>query len=256
VQVEAGFSSGDEPMRFAGVIFLALLLLPAVAIAGPFDDAQVAYDRGDYQTAAKVWQQLANQGDAAAQVVIGRMYWTGRGVNRDYSEAAKWWLKAAKQDNTDAESLIGGLYWDGQGVNLSYVEAEKWYQKAADKGDQMAEFRISEMYEIGHGKKQDRRSAEEWLRKAADQGDAAAQAQLGTWYLEGHGVPKDIVQSYMWLSLAEAAGSERAPLYVDFLTKKMTPEQIAEAKRLASEWKPTPPQPPVPAEATNRPGAK
>jgi uncharacterized protein len=41
----------------------------------------------------------------------------------------------------------------------------------------------------------------------------------------------------MWLSLAAAGGNFTAER--DFIAAKMTPAQIAEAQKLAREWKPT-----------------
>jgi len=65
----------------------------------------------------------------------------------------------------------------------------------------------------------------------------------------------------MWFSLAVKTGED--PDFIvgqdalDSLTHEMTPEQIAEAKRLAAKWKPSPAQPPAPAEARgSKPGTK
>ena len=55
-------------------------------------------------------------------------------------------------------------------------------------------------------------------------------------YYLGLGVPKDLVTAQMWFYLA-------APSYIparknrDILEKQMTPDQIAEAQKLAREWK-------------------
>jgi len=77
-----------------------------------------------------------------------------------------------------------------------------------------------------------------WYRKAADQGNALAQTNLGGMYLNGWGVPQDNVQAHMWYSLAAAQGENHARKNHDLLAEKMTPAQIAEAQRLAREWKP------------------
>jgi hypothetical protein len=45
----------------------------------------------------------------------------------------------------------------------------------------------------------------------------------------------------MWLNLGAAGGNEEAANYRDALTAKMAPTQIAEAQKLAREWKPTKP---------------
>ncbi len=77
----------------------------------------------------------------------------------------------------------------------------------------------------------------EW-RSLAEQGDAAAQYNLGVMYREGQGVPQDDVQAYLWMNVAAAQGHELARINRDRLTKQMTPVQLAEAQRLAREWKP------------------
>ncbi len=64
-------------------------------------------------------------------------------------------------------------------------------------------------------------------------------------YYNGHGVPQGYVQAHMWFNLAAArydtifqskphdlAASNR-----NRVAAKMTPEQIAEAQKLAREWK-------------------
>ena len=63
-------------------------------------------------------------------------------------------------------------------------------------------------------------------------------------YGEGLGVPQDNLAAQMWLSLATARISEDARDAVitarDAIAEEMTPEQIAEAERLARDWRPTP----------------
>ncbi len=76
----------------------------------------------------------------------------------------------------------------------------------------------------------------EW-RTLAEQGDAAAQYNLGVMYREGRGVPQDYVQAHMWVTLAAAQGDKDARKGRGIVAEKMTPAQIAEAQRLAREWK-------------------
>ena len=56
-------------------------------------------------------------------------------------------------------------------------------------------------------------------------------------YGKGHGVTQDYVQAYMWYILA-AQGEKDTGELRDGLAKQMTPAQIAEAQKLAREWKP------------------
>jgi len=57
-------------------------------------------------------------------------------------------------------------------------------------------------------------------------------------YVDGYGVPQDYIQAHMWFNLAGANGVAFAVQQRDMVARKMTPGQIAEAQRLAREWKP------------------
>ena len=78
------------------------------------------------------------------------------------------------------------------------------------------------------------------VSKAAEQGESFAQTSLGFMYEDGtEGVPQDYTLAHMWLNLAAAQGRPAAKIELDKLTSKMTAQQIAEAQRMAREWKPT-----------------
>jgi TPR repeat protein len=80
-----------------------------------------------------------------------------------------------------------------------------------------------------------------WFRKAAEQNYSPAQSALGGMYKNGTGVTKDYVEACKWLNLSAAQGLEAARANRVALEKKMTPEQIAEARKLATEFKPKKP---------------
>jgi hypothetical protein len=67
---------------------------------------------------------------------------------------------------------------------------------------------------------------------AAEQGSAKAQYNLGAAYYLGTGVSVDYAQAYAWFSLV----GPRAEMARATVLKTMTPEQIAEGKRLAEEY--------------------
>ena len=52
---------------------------------------------------------LAEQGDAAAQCLLGVVYAQGLGVPQDYKEAAKWYRLAAEQGHAAAQRNRGLL---------------------------------------------------------------------------------------------------------------------------------------------------
>ena len=173
------------------------------------NDAAAAYKRGDYATAYRLLKLLAEQGNAQARYALGSMYYKGEGVPQDFAEAMKWLRQAADQGNAPAQGALGSMYYRGEGVPQDYAEAMKWY------------------------------------REAAEQGNAFAQNFLGYMYQEGIGVSQDYVMAYMWFNLAtlrftasQKGGREKAignRVHVAFY---MSHAQIAEAQKLAREWKP------------------
>ncbi len=110
--------------------------------------------------------------------------------------------------------------------------------QAAEQGDARAQHDLGNMYEAGRGVAQDFAEAKRWYGMAADQGDSSAQTNLGLMYVKGEGVPEDYVLAHMWWSLAASQGNETATNSLDIVADNMTPDQIAEAEKLAREWKP------------------
>jgi TPR repeat protein len=115
----------------------------------------------------------------------------------------------------------------------------------ADQGDAHAQYRLGLMYQLGEGVPEDRGEAIRWYRKAADQGDTTAQYDLGFMYSKGEGVQQNYVMALMWSDIAasripvsDTEEHKAAVALRDNIASKMTPEQIAEAQRMAKEWKP------------------
>ena len=59
-------------------------------------------------------------------------------------------------------------------------------------------------------------------------------------YYLGQGVPKSTVLSEMWFILSAVQGPDYARQVRDTTEQEMIPAQIAEAQKLAREWKPKP----------------
>ena len=147
-------------------------------------------------------------------------------------------VRLADQGNAVAQYNLGVMYDNGRGVPQDNAQAVIWYRKAADKGYAAAQFNLGLMYDDGRGVPQDYAQAVAWYRKAAEQGDAAAQFDLGVMYDNGHGVPQDYVEAHMWFNLAASrqkmAHFAMAAQNRDAVAAKMTPDQIAEAQRMAT----------------------
>lgn len=75
-------------------------------------------------------------------------------------------------------------------------------------------------------------------RAAADAGDRRAMLALGRLYVQGLGVLQDYVEAHKWLNLAASRGEVAAVEERDAVAEKMTPEERAEAQKLARAWRP------------------
>jgi TPR repeat protein len=127
--------------------------------------------------------------------------------------------------------------------NYSPAESAKYVRclrEKAEQGDMFSQHELGLLYSVGDLTPQDYEEAAKWFRRAADQGHATSQFHLGAMYKSGEGVPKNIVLSQMWEILSAAQGNVYARLARDIAGQEMTPAQIAEAQKLAREWKPKP----------------
>lgn len=143
-------------------------------------------------------------GDAGAQLELGEMYFEGRGVARDYAEAFRLFLMAATLGNAEAQYNLGLMHARGIHVKGDYHEAVRW------------------------------------LRVAAEKGNPKAQYNLGLMYYRARGAPLDYVSAYQWVSVAasNSVGDESTAYtaFRDLIARKLTPQQLAQAKDRAQEW--------------------
>ena len=141
---------------------------------------------------------------ALAASVAAQDYETGLEAAQrgDYAAALREFPTLAAQDDADAQFNLGLKYAKGLGVARDYAEALRRF------------------------------------RMAAEQGHAKAQYNLGLMYWQGQGVPRNFVQAHMWWTLSASQRTALAAQFRDNVAGKMTPEQIAEAQRLAREWTP------------------
>ena len=121
------------------------------------------------------------------------------------------------------------------GVKQDGAKAVLWYYKAAEQGEADAQCSLAMCLETGNGVVRDKSESLKWYRKAAEQGYGTAQFNLGTYFFKGDGVPKDYVQAHVWWNLAAAQDYDNAREKLAILEKDMTPDQKAEAMKVASQ---------------------
>ena len=138
-----------------------------------------------------------------------------------------------------AGSVCAGPFEDAAAAYRKgdYAAALGIIRPLAEEGNVAAQFNLGVMFQLSHGVPQDNEAAVSWYRKAAEQGLAQAQYNLGVMYANGEGVAQDYAAAHMWFNLAAASRNKNAVKARDIVAARLTPAQIAEAQKLAREWK-------------------
>lgn len=182
-------------------------------------------------------------------LLIGLVLFTGFASARDdegikefssgnYQKAMIEFIKLAEDGDIDSQNMVGLMFDNGLGVAQDHIEAANWYRKSAEQGSDLGQMSLADTYYYGQGNPQDFMEAAKWYRKAAEQGLNVTQDMLGSMYFKGEGVQQDFIKAHMWWNLAAIGGLKNAAINRDIVAEKMTPAQIAEAQKLAREWKP------------------
>jgi TPR repeat protein len=239
-----------------------------------FDEALVAWELGDSDTALRLWQDAANAGDVAAQMQIGLCYELGLGVDTDPSLAAQYYSRAAAVGQPEAQFSLGTLYRDGRGVAQDYgralelfraaigsgfvkaytalasmlqagwgapanaSDAARLYRLAAHRGDVDAQVMLGALYLKGEGVEQDYRVSFHWLSLAANSGDPEAQFNVGMMYARGDGVQQDFVAAHQWMNLSKVGGYGRAEGFLTVIASEMAHDEIQRAIKMAQAFSP------------------
>lgn len=167
VRLQVAQAFGNRPARIA---------LAQVLIADP--------DVGEVQRGISLLRRVAQDGDARAQLQLGRLYLKGRsGLAADYAESRRWLVMAARS--------TGPLLANAD-EPASPDDAPAGY----------AALYLASIYRNGYGVAKDDRAAFNWLIKAANAGVPQAQFQLANVYREDGVVERDDANALHWLRLA------------------------------------------------------
>ena len=167
--------------------------------------------------AAEQLEQLAEDGDAHAQYIIGTAYRDGGLLIPDTAKAQKLLERAAEQDLDAAQYALGKLHLSDDADVHDSAKGIYWLKRSADNGNDYAAYRLGKEYLSGKNVPKDTSTATEYLRRAADNGSAYAQYLLGKLTLMGEGVPKDMDAAYEWF----AAARDNGHAYAEFFMKRM-----------------------------------
>ena len=102
------------------------------------EEANDAFDRGDYRRAFLLNRPLAAAGSAEAQNSLGYLYEKGLGTKQDYERALFYYQQAAANGHRSGQFNAAVLYENGLGSARNREQARHWYERAAAQGDEEA----------------------------------------------------------------------------------------------------------------------
>src|SRR5271166_1548787 len=135
--------------------------------------ANVAYERGRFHTALRLWLRGACVGDAECQFHVGELFERGEGVFGNQVESAVWYRRAADSGHAEARFRIGRLLLHGAAIGLP----DRWLRTTRDPNAAAA---VSDALLPQGGKLEaDPQAAVGYLELAAQAGVAEASSLLG-----------------------------------------------------------------------------
>ena len=137
--------------------------------------------------------------------------------------------RRARQGEAAAQLELGRRLEHGIGQRADVKAAVQWYRQAAAQGNPGAQYALGRLQAAGDGLPQDARLAAQWFYRAAEQGFAPAQNRLGRAHELGQGATRDLAEAWKWYALA-AEAHPSARLNQDSLTSRLTSTQLAEAQ--------------------------
>ena len=164
-------------------------------LAQPLRDGRYPLELRDQWTGSL--EAMAEQGDAHAQYLMGRLCRDGPLLIPDSQKARHWFAQAAEQDLPEAQYALGKLLLSDDWEVRDPEEGVRWLQKAAGNGNHFATYQLGKEYLTGEAVTKNTAKAVDWFTKSAEAGNQYAQYMLGKLCLTGQGLPRDLAQAMM-----------------------------------------------------------
>jgi TPR repeat protein len=203
-----------------------VIALAFAMVAGGARDTRA----GEFERATRA----AETGSASGFYRLGRLYETGREVERDLFEALRLYEEAAERGHVEAQFSAALLMLGAVPESpRSPQRAFQWLTRAADNGHSMAAYFIAMSYEAGEGVAANSEKAFEWYRRAAQDGNGGAMNGLARMYASGAGVRMDLARAFAWNQASGTRGHEGWQVLDSELAAKMNDQEHRNGERFA-----------------------
>lgn len=225
--------------------------------ADPYHQGKIAFGKGNYKLARKLWRPAAKAGHLFAGWRLANMYRLGQGTKVNHAKAFKHYKRVAQRHiNTSdyvartrvtVDSVVRladyhRLGAKGTKIKIDHKRAFALYQLAATHyGHSRAQYALGLMYMNGQGVKKNTARGIRWLLLSARKHNPNAQVALGEIYWKGQSVRQNKARGLMWYILARDSSSQEKQLDIDErilgYAKQVDDESRDNAKKSASLWR-------------------
>ncbi len=212
-----------------------------IAPIGDYTQSMAAPDLG--QTVAKAnankltLETAAANGDAVAQFQLGLAHLE---AGRD-AEALRLIRLSANQGQAAAQYRLAKLYEAGIGVKVNGKTAKGLLLRAAKADNRIAMHDLGHYYATGaDGSAPDIKQAVSWFSKAANRGVLDSQFNLGVLYQGGSGVELSLTDAYFWYTIAGLQGDKIAKQRSEAIEPELSADNLDLAQARIKAFSPTP----------------
>jgi len=171
------------------------------------EKAHEAYNKQDFETALRLYTELAENGNSDAQTSLGFMYQNAQACEKNDLLAVEYYKKAAEAKQPYALFNLAILYMNGLcGLEHDQFKAHDLHMEAATREVPPAMYEVALMLERGLGCIQSYSEAAFWYEEGAKRGHLESFNNLGALYKEGHGVSQDDARTFICFSRAAEGG--------------------------------------------------
>ena len=112
--------------------------------------ANAEFARGNYENAARIYQELAFGGDLCAMFNMGYLHQFGIGVPLDYEKAVDFYSVAIYLEGGDAAYNLAVMQMNGQGTPRNIGKALRTMETSANLGCPEAQLYLATAYAVGY----------------------------------------------------------------------------------------------------------
>jgi len=245
--------------RWLFIATVAIFLMTPLASYAGLQEGIDAFDRGDYAYAVTQLKFAAKHGNPDAQLRLGMMYMSGKGVVKNYRLAAGYLKKSADQGNKKAVAALklldaappsitqpstnAGLANKQRSTSQPRSTPQKKVPKIAKKkirkqtpaqtastaldklkqraenGDGKAQLKLAQTFAERKGNRRYAKLAVKWYIKAARQKISQAEYELAMFYAGGYAGPMNMIKTKVWLQRAADQGHGPAQTELNKIVK-------------------------------------